>query len=571
MPWFNSLKKLIRPAFPIVLFGVFMLISANTAYACGWCAGSNQCSGNYHTVSDNSCNADTGHNCCVPNDPPPQQQQQQSSSSTPWCTGASGSDRGQCPGSWGYAWPGEGCSQTGPTSGRCCSPGTSCPTANYAPASSSNSNSNSSSGSCNPGQVYCAKDYPGLNCGSGMNLGKKCGENGAAQGVLESACNGYDACAPVASNGGSCVGRSDQSNPGAPQKYNGMFFVGCSGSSNCFCASLSSGNVVCNSDAGGVSCGATASTPATTTTSPAATNTSTTNNSPSNPGPSPTPPPTPAPVCNSTCTQNSQCPSGDTCYLGTGTPVVGNEPVYRLYNGSSNDHFYTASESEKSSVLASGGWGDEGVAFYGSATQVTGTVPVYRLFNHTHFYTTSEAEKNSTVASGGWSLEGVAFYAYPTQVPNTVPVYRLNRTAGGGHLFTSSAAQRSSVLASGGWSDEGVAFYTDASAIAGTIGYCRNPACTSATTCSCPAVAPVCVGVSISKSNPQVGDVVTFTCTQVTGVDHYKFQVKTPDGAIRGLTATGNVSQNYTIANAGAFTAQCTICTGAADSTCQAF
>ncbi len=232
-------------------------------------------------------------------------------------------------------------------------------------------------GACNPGQVYCAKDYSGLGCGSGKNLGKKCGQGGQANGIMESACNGYDACAPVVSNGGSCSGLTgtpyfQTGNTGKLNTQAWATFVGCSNNSNCWCTS-STGSIQCVNDGGGTSCGVTA-----------------------------VPPVAPA------------------------APAVGGNST-------------------------------------GSTNPPSTTIPVT------------------------------------------------------------------------------------------------------------PPAAPVCVGVSISKPNPQVGDVVTFACTQVTGVDHYKFQVKTPDGTIKALTASANVSQSYTIPNAGAFTAQCTICTGVADSTCQAF
>ncbi|HEX6976937.1 MAG TPA: hypothetical protein VF185_01075 [Patescibacteria group bacterium] len=48
-----------------------------------------------------------------------------------WCTGSSGSDRGQCPATgWTYVYPGAGCQQSnGSYLGRCCPAGESCPTA----------------------------------------------------------------------------------------------------------------------------------------------------------------------------------------------------------------------------------------------------------------------------------------------------------------------------------------------------------------------------------------------------------------------------------------------------------
>lgn len=86
-----------------------------------------------------------------------------------------------------------------------------------------------------------------------------------------------------------------------------------------------------------------------------------------------------------------------------------------------------------------------------------------------------------------------------------------------------------------------------------------------------PTPGPVCLNVTISKANPQVGESVTFTCGTVAGANHYQFRIKLPDGTVKDLAATNNVSASFTIAAPGAHKAQCRICTGADDSTCQAY
>ena len=95
-------------------------------------------------------------------------------------------------------------------------------------------------------------------------------------------------------------------------------------------------------------------------------------------------------------------------------------PLYRFYNKKNGSHFYTASEAEKNRVLAnlSATYTYDGVAYNVSATQVAGSTPVYRFYNKkngSHFYTASEAEKNSVLAtlSSTYSLDGIAFYAVP--------------------------------------------------------------------------------------------------------------------------------------------------------------
>jgi hypothetical protein len=90
---------------------------------------------------------------------------------------------------------------------------------------------------------------------------------------------------------------------------------------------------------------------------------------------------------------------------------------------------------------------------------------------------------------------------------------------------------------------------------------------------------PVCLNLSISKSNPKVGDSVTFTCGNVAGATKYEFRVKLPDGTIQALSTTASTTANpkprtstaLTISSQGAYAAQCRICTGANGSTCQQY
>ena len=95
-------------------------------------------------------------------------------------------------------------------------------------------------------------------------------------------------------------------------------------------------------------------------------------------------------------------------------PTTGS-PVYRLYNKTSGEHYYTMSSYERDSLVKAG-WNYEQVSFYSG-----GTVPVYCLFNpnakgtqESHAYTVSSYEKDSLV-SAGWRYEKIAFYALRTR------------------------------------------------------------------------------------------------------------------------------------------------------------
>ena len=143
-------------------------------------------------------------------------------------------------------------------------------------------------------------------------------------------------------------------------------------------------------------------------------------------------------------------------------------PIYRLWMPGPNDHFYTASLSEKNNAVINYGYTFEGVAFYGYDTQITGTVPVYRLWlpgiTNDHFYTASLSEKNKAVSSFGYVYEGIAFYAYDTQVAGTSPIYRLwlpgsVSPISNDHFYTAVASERDNAVLFFGYNSENISFY----------------------------------------------------------------------------------------------------------------
>lgn len=138
--------------------------------------------------------------------------------------------------------------------------------------------------------------------------------------------------------------------------------------------------------------------------------------------------------------------------------------VYRFWN-TNGTHFYTASESEKNSVIAK--WPNiyklEGVAYSLDTTNPLNSVPLYRFYNTsngTHFYTATEAEKNNILQKWGYiyQLDGVA-YNVSTMVGGT-PVYRF-WNANGTHFYTASEAEKDNIVAK--WPTtfklEGIAYY----------------------------------------------------------------------------------------------------------------
>ena len=92
-------------------------------------------------------------------------------------------------------------------------------------------------------------------------------------------------------------------------------------------------------------------------------------------------------------------------------------PLYRLWRGgSSADHFYTMSASEKNNAVSSYGYTYEGIAGYLYASEAEGTAPLYRLWkggsSADHFYTMSASEKDNAANNLGYTYEGIAGYLY---------------------------------------------------------------------------------------------------------------------------------------------------------------
>ncbi|MEI7814867.1 MAG: hypothetical protein WCJ13_08755 [Coriobacteriia bacterium] len=95
-------------------------------------------------------------------------------------------------------------------------------------------------------------------------------------------------------------------------------------------------------------------------------------------------------------------------------------PLYRFYNKKNGSHFYTVSVTERDNVYSklSATYQYDGPAFNVSAAPAEGAATVYRFFNKkngTHFYTASETERDSVVAKLGatYTYEGGAFYLMP--------------------------------------------------------------------------------------------------------------------------------------------------------------
>ena len=134
-------------------------------------------------------------------------------------------------------------------------------------------------------------------------------------------------------------------------------------------------------------------------------------------------------------------------------------PMNRLYNPNSGEHFYTADIKEKE-ALVNLGWNDEGYGWVAAPTKnASADRAVYRLYNPNagdHHYTMSEDERDTLVAYG-WKDEKVGWYS---AAEDKTPVYRQYNpyaNGAGSHNYTTDKAENN-YLVSLGWIYEGTAW-----------------------------------------------------------------------------------------------------------------
>lgn len=142
-------------------------------------------------------------------------------------------------------------------------------------------------------------------------------------------------------------------------------------------------------------------------------------------------------------------------------------PVYRFYNKSNGTHFYTASEAERLNVTRklSATYTYEGPAYWVNTANAANSVPLHRFYNKkkgTHFYTASEDEKQSVIAtlSGTFLYEG-AVYNVSNSADNAAPMFRFYNKRTGTHFYTASDAERDQVMNTlgGTYTYEGIGYY----------------------------------------------------------------------------------------------------------------
>ncbi len=118
-------------------------------------------------------------------------------------------------------------------------------------------------------------------------------------------------------------------------------------------------------------------------------------------------------------------------------PSAGTVPLYRYWNSSISDHFYTTNWAD----LGTGKYGYkfEETQCYVFAVRQPGSVPLYRYWKSAvgdHFYTTNWAELGA--GRSGYAYEGIACYVFPGAGHKNAGVYRYWSQGGTDHFYTTN-------------------------------------------------------------------------------------------------------------------------------------
>jgi len=143
------------------------------------------------------------------------------------------------------------------------------------------------------------------------------------------------------------------------------------------------------------------------------------------------------------------------------------QPLYRYWNGTVGDHFYTTDWSE----LGNGayGWVFDKVECYVHEEPRPGTVPLYRYWNPRvtdHFYTTNFGELGH--GRYGYIYEGVECYVYAAAGTGAAALHRYWNPEIGDHFYTTDWNE----LGSGahGWHYEGIQCHVRTTPAATAVG-----------------------------------------------------------------------------------------------------
>jgi len=136
-------------------------------------------------------------------------------------------------------------------------------------------------------------------------------------------------------------------------------------------------------------------------------------------------------------------------------------PFYRLYKydepNNTRDHFYTTNLTERDNAVNTMGYVDEGIECYVSNRSFPGGVPLFRLYKgdaNSHFYTTSETEKDIKIIEG-YVYEGIQCFVNQDPAEGFTSLHRLKQETGTPyHYFLSAKTHEYETVKTMGYAEE---------------------------------------------------------------------------------------------------------------------
>ncbi|KAF8191941.1 hypothetical protein K438DRAFT_1830278 [Mycena galopus ATCC 62051] len=136
-------------------------------------------------------------------------------------------------------------------------------------------------------------------------------------------------------------------------------------------------------------------------------------------------------------------------------------PLYRSYNPTGVDHYYTADADHVN--LYDSGWPLQQVAALVFVDQEESTVPFYHLYSRAavdNYYTTSMTEVQAALNNGYVNVTNDPLtYIYPTQICGSAPFYKLYSASQTDNFYTTSESERLDFIANQGYVDVEIAGY----------------------------------------------------------------------------------------------------------------
>lgn len=121
------------------------------------------------------------------------------------------------------------------------------------------------------------------------------------------------------------------------------------------------------------------------------------------------------------------------------TPYVAARlPIYKLWNSTTSDHYYTTSTSNRDTAISDAGYSFQNIAGYLYQYPEPGAIPLIQLWSgnrNDHAYAAGNTEA-SALEAVGYTRQGIIGYMPPGPGPGIAPFYRMYSAAYPDHFYS---------------------------------------------------------------------------------------------------------------------------------------